>query len=123
MAGRSRPSDLAGCAVLMAGSALAQAPGVAGRRWRHPPLWRYGAAFVGESMRRSSDRPVPTAGRRERWPLTILRALSTMAWSYAPQTRDYTVQESNAMIGVFGVHAHDCMKAWEWRTRRLPPGQ
>ena len=24
------------------------------------------------------------------------------------------------MIGVFGVHAHDCMKAWEWRTRQAP---
>jgi len=44
-----------------------------------------------------------------------------MAWSYTPQTRDYTVQETNAMIGVFGVHGHDCMKAWEWRTRQLPP--
>jgi endonuclease YncB( thermonuclease family) len=44
-----------------------------------------------------------------------------MAWSYTAQTKDYTVQETNAMIGVFGVHAHDCMKAWEWRARQLPP--
>jgi endonuclease YncB( thermonuclease family) len=41
-----------------------------------------------------------------------------MAWSYAPQTEDYTVQESNAMIAVLGVHAHDCMKAWDWRIHR-----
>ncbi len=43
-----------------------------------------------------------------------------MAWSYAAQTQDYTVPESNAMISVVGIHAHDCMKAWEWRSRRLP---
>lgn len=40
-----------------------------------------------------------------------------MAWSYTPQTKDYTVQESNAMSAVLGVHANDCMKAWEWRSR------
>jgi len=44
-----------------------------------------------------------------------------MAWSYTPPIREYTVQESKAMIGVFGSHAHDCMKAWEWQTRQLPP--
>ncbi len=44
-----------------------------------------------------------------------------MAWSYTPQTKDYTVRESNTMIGVLGVHVHDCMKAWEWRSRQLPP--
>jgi endonuclease YncB( thermonuclease family) len=53
--------------------------------------------------------------------LSAAMAGAGMAWSYTPQTRDYTVQESNAMIGVLGVHAHDCMKAWEWRTRQLPP--
>lgn len=52
--------------------------------------------------------------------LSAAMAEAGMAWSYAPQTQDYTVQESNAMILVLGVHAHDCMKAWEWRSRRLP---
>lgn len=55
--------------------------------------------------------------------LSAAMAEAGMAWSYTAQTKDYTVQESNAMIGVFGVHAHDCMKAWEWRTRQLPPRQ
>ena len=55
--------------------------------------------------------------------LSAAMAVAGMAWSYMPQTKDYTVQESNAMIGVFGGHAHDCMKAWEWRTRQLPPRQ
>lgn len=55
--------------------------------------------------------------------LSAAMAEAGMAWSYTPQTKDYTVQEANAMIGVFGVHAHDCMKAWEWRTRQLPPRQ
>jgi endonuclease YncB( thermonuclease family) len=52
--------------------------------------------------------------------LSAAMAGAGMAWSYAPQTQDYTVQESNAMISVLGLHAHDCMKAWEWRSRRLP---
>jgi endonuclease YncB( thermonuclease family) len=41
------------------------------------------------------------------------------AWAYLAQSDVYAVQESNAMIAVLGVHAHDCMKAWEWRARRL----
>jgi endonuclease YncB( thermonuclease family) len=52
--------------------------------------------------------------------LSAAMAGAGMARSYAPQTQDYTVQESNAMISVLGLHAHDCMKAWEWRSRRLP---
>jgi endonuclease YncB( thermonuclease family) len=53
--------------------------------------------------------------------LSAAMAGAGMAWSYTAQTTDYTVQESNAMIGVLGVHAHDCMKAWEWRSRHLAP--
>ena len=52
--------------------------------------------------------------------LSAAMAGAGMAWSYAPQTQDYTVQESNAMIAILGLHAHDCMKAWEWRSRRKP---
>ncbi|MCW5737855.1 MAG: thermonuclease family protein [Enhydrobacter sp.] len=55
--------------------------------------------------------------------LSAAMAEAGMAWAYTSQTKDYTVQETNAMIAVFGVHAHDCMKAWEWRTRQLPPRQ
>jgi len=40
-----------------------------------------------------------------------------MAWAVPSQTQDYTVGEANAMIAVLGVHAHPCMKAWEWRAR------
>ncbi|MBV8392445.1 MAG: thermonuclease family protein [Alphaproteobacteria bacterium] len=46
-------------------------------------------------------------------------AAAGMAWSYPAQSQDYTVAESNAMIQVMGVHAHPCMKAWEWRSRGL----
>jgi endonuclease YncB( thermonuclease family) len=53
--------------------------------------------------------------------LSAAMAEAGMAWSYTPQTKDYTVQETNAMIGVLGVDAHDCTKAWEWRARQLPP--
>lgn len=52
--------------------------------------------------------------------LSAAMAEAGMAWSYAPQTEDYTVQETDAMIGVRGVHGHECMKAWEWRNRQIP---
>ena len=46
-----------------------------------------------------------------------------LAWAYLAQSDAYAVPESNAMIAVLGVHAHDCMKAWEWRARqRRRPG-
>jgi hypothetical protein len=28
---------------------------------------------------------------------------------------DYVDQEQAAISGRFGVHAHDCIKAWDWR--------
>lgn len=46
-------------------------------------------------------------------------AAAGMAWSYPAQSADYTVADSNAMIQVMGIHAHPCMKAWEWRARGL----
>ncbi|HTR87160.1 MAG TPA: thermonuclease family protein [Reyranella sp.] len=49
--------------------------------------------------------------------LSAAMAADGMAWAYPVQTKDYTVQDSNAMIAVLGVHAHDCLKAWEWRAR------
>lgn len=41
-----------------------------------------------------------------------------MAWSNTDQTRDYTVQESQAMSNVLGVHGNACLRAWEWRAQR-----
>jgi endonuclease YncB( thermonuclease family) len=51
--------------------------------------------------------------------LSAAMAQGGMAWAYLAQTKDYSVPEANAMIAVSGVHAHDCMKAWEWRAKRL----
>lgn len=42
-----------------------------------------------------------------------------MAWSYPAQSEDYVVADSNAMFLLMGIHAHPCMKAWEWRARGL----
>jgi len=53
--------------------------------------------------------------------LSAAMAAAGMAWAYTEETRDYTLQDSQAMIQVLGVHAHDCMKAWEWRTRGERP--
>lgn len=53
--------------------------------------------------------------------LSASMAGAGMAWAYPAQSQDYTVAESNAMIAVLGVHAHDCWKAWEWRARKQSP--
>jgi len=48
--------------------------------------------------------------------LSAAMASAGMAWSNPDQTKDYTVQESNANL--LGVHANACLKAWEWRTQK-----
>jgi endonuclease YncB( thermonuclease family) len=42
-----------------------------------------------------------------------------MAWALTRETDAYTVQETNAMSAIRGVHAHPCLKAWEWRTKQM----
>jgi endonuclease YncB( thermonuclease family) len=42
-----------------------------------------------------------------------------MAWALTRETDAYTVQETNAMAQVRGVHAHPCLKAWEYRSKQL----
>ena len=42
-----------------------------------------------------------------------------LAWSLTRETDAYTVQETNAMAQLRGVHAHPCLKAWEWRDKQL----
>jgi hypothetical protein len=41
-----------------------------------------------------------------------------MAWADTTVSQEYTVQESNAMFQLLGVHGNACAKAWDWR----PPG-
>jgi len=55
--------------------------------------------------------------------LSAEMASAGLAWALTAETTDYTVQETNAMSGVWGVHAHPCLKAWEWRAKqlKLPP--
>lgn len=42
-----------------------------------------------------------------------------MAWALTRETDTYTVQETDAMSAIRGIHAHPCLKAWEWRTKQL----
>ncbi len=42
-----------------------------------------------------------------------------MAWALTGESDAYTVQETNAMSAIRGVHAHPCLKAWEWRSKQL----
>jgi endonuclease YncB( thermonuclease family) len=57
-----------------------------------------------------------TAGGKD---LSAEMASAGLAWSLTRETDAYTVQETNAMALVRGVHAHPCLKAWEWRTKQL----
>ena len=41
-----------------------------------------------------------------------------MAWADTTVSQEYTVQESNAMFQLLGIHGNACAKAWDWR----PPG-
>ena len=61
-----------------------------------------------------------TAGGKD---LSAAMAGDGLAWALPSETTAYTVQETNAMAGVWGVHAHPCLKAWEWRAKQLkqPP--
>jgi endonuclease YncB( thermonuclease family) len=41
-----------------------------------------------------------------------------MAWAFTRYSSDYIGQERAAIGARLGVHAHDCMKAWDWRAER-----
>jgi endonuclease YncB( thermonuclease family) len=51
--------------------------------------------------------------------LSAAMASAGLAWALTAETTAYTVQETNAMSGVWGAHAHPCLKAWEWRAQQL----
>jgi endonuclease YncB( thermonuclease family) len=38
-----------------------------------------------------------------------------MAWAFTRYSADYVGNERAAVGSRLGVHAHDCMKAWDWR--------
>lgn len=40
-----------------------------------------------------------------------------MAWAFTRYSSDYIGQEKAAIGARLGVHAHDCMKAWDWRRQ------
>ena len=40
-----------------------------------------------------------------------------MAWAFTRYSSDYISQERAAIGTRLGVHAHDCMKAWDWRRQ------
>ena len=40
-----------------------------------------------------------------------------MAWAFTRYSSDYIQQEKAAIGARLGVHAHDCMKAWDWRAK------
>lgn len=40
-----------------------------------------------------------------------------MAWAFTRYSSDYVQQERAAIGARIGVHAHDCMKAWDWRKQ------
>jgi endonuclease YncB( thermonuclease family) len=51
--------------------------------------------------------------------LSATMASEGLAWALTRETADYTVQETDAMSAIRGVHAHPCQKAREWRAKQL----
>ncbi len=45
-----------------------------------------------------------------------------MAWAFVRYSRDYVDQEARAKADRLGVHAHDCVTAWEWRAQNRGGG-
>ena len=43
---------------------------------------------------------------------------SGMAWAFTRYSLHYEDAEDEARADDLGVHAHDCMKAWEWRAHK-----
>ena len=41
-----------------------------------------------------------------------------LAWAFTRYSVDYIDQQEEARIANRGVHAHDCVPAWEWRERQ-----
>lgn len=41
-----------------------------------------------------------------------------MAWAFTRYSSDYVSQERTAIDARLGLHAHDCMKAWDWRAKK-----
>jgi endonuclease YncB( thermonuclease family) len=39
------------------------------------------------------------------------------AWAFIRYSSDYASQEARAKADRLGVHAHNCLPAWEWRAR------
>jgi endonuclease YncB( thermonuclease family) len=40
-----------------------------------------------------------------------------MAWAFTRYSSDYVKEERAAISARSGVHAHDCMKSWDWRRQ------
>ena len=41
-----------------------------------------------------------------------------LAWAFVRYSVDYIDQQEEARIANRGVHAHDCVPAWEWRAQQ-----
>jgi endonuclease YncB( thermonuclease family) len=51
--------------------------------------------------------------------LSAEMARAGFAWALTRETDAYTVPETDAMAAIRGIHAHSCLKAWEWRAKQL----
>ena len=50
--------------------------------------------------------------------LSAIMVREGMAWAFVRYSRDYVDQEARARADRLGVHAHDCLPAWEWRAQQ-----
>ena len=40
------------------------------------------------------------------------------AWAFTRYSNDYIADEARAKAAKLGIHAHDCLPAWEWRAQQ-----
>jgi endonuclease YncB( thermonuclease family) len=40
------------------------------------------------------------------------------AWAFVRYSRDYVALEAEAKAAALGIHAHQCLPAWEWRANQ-----
>jgi endonuclease YncB( thermonuclease family) len=96
-----------------------------------PDGWPAGSLATTRLRALTSGRSVVCDDRgRDRYGRTIARCLAAgqdlgaimvregLAWAFVRYSRDYVGEEARAKADRLGVHAHDCMSAWEWRAQK-----
>ena len=76
-----------------------------------------GHKIVCETKTTSQSKPVYALCKADGKDLSAAMVGAGMAWANLKQSAEYSIDETNAMVDVAGVHSHRCLKAEEWRAQ------